>query len=191
MKIKVFFTASSDVSPKIKQKYKKIIALLEDCGLRVSNLIFSSKKFNRVSGKIDYLKIYKSMIMEINSSDILVAEISNPSVGLGYQISYAFYQRKPVIVLYSEDKNSNPSMVIRGIRSRMIFSLKYKSEKDLEKKLLPLIEKAKDLLRVRFNLVIENKEYSFIESEANRLKISKTEYIRRLIALAKKRGLNE
>ncbi|MBP8591242.1 hypothetical protein KBI33_02090 [Candidatus Shapirobacteria bacterium] len=190
-KTKVFFAASSDVSREKKQRYREIIYLLENQGFATSQVIFRKKDFDLPSGKIDYTHIYESVIEEINNSDLFIADISYPSGGVGYQVYHAFYQKKPIIVLFTENEKSNPSMIIRGIKSRKFFTLKYKNLEDLKKNLLPLIRKAKKQSKVRFQLVIDNKDYSFIETVANSLGISKTEYLKRLIRSAREKFLNE
>lgn len=191
MKTRIFFTASSDVSRDKKQRYQEIISILEKWGFKVSQTIFCKKEFNLPSGSIDYGQIYESVIRGINNADLFIADISDPSGGVGYQIYHAFYQKKPIIVLFTENSQSNPSMVIRGIKAKRLFTLRYKSLEDLESNLLPLIQKAKNQLKVRFHLVINNKEYSFIETLANSLGISKTEYLKKLIRSARKRDFDE
>lgn len=191
MKTKIFFTASSDVSRDKKQRYQKIISILEKWGFKVSQTVFCKKEFSLPSGGIDYGQIYESVIREINNSDLFIADISDPSGGVGYQVYHAFYQKKPIIVLFLENAQSNPSMVIRGIKSKRLVTLRYKNLEDLETKLLPLIQKAKNQLKVRFHLVIDNKEYSFIDTMANSLSISKTEYLKKLIRSAHKRDFDE
>lgn len=191
MKTRIFFAASSDVSQKKKQRYQEIISILEKWDFDVSQVVFRKREFNLPSGKIDYGHIYDSVIQEINSSDLFIADISHPSGGVGYQVYHAFYQKKPIIILFTENEQSNPSMVIRGVRSKRLLTLKYKDIKDLKKNLLPLIQKLKNQLKVRFHLVIDNKEYSFIETMANNLGISKTEYLKKLICSAREKYLDE
>ncbi len=191
MKTKVFFAASSDVSQEKRERYKKIISLIKNQGFAVSQVVFRKKEFDLPSGEIDYPHIYDSVIDEINRSDLFIADISYPSSGVGYQVYHAFYQKKPIIALFTENEKSNPSMVIRGIKSKKFFALKYKNLEDLKNNLLPLLKKAKKQLRVRFHLVIDNKDYSFIETAANNLGISKTEYLKKLIRSAREKLLDE
>jgi nucleoside 2-deoxyribosyltransferase len=182
MKIKVFFSASSDVSEKQMREYKKIIRVLEGQDFEVLQVIFRKKEFEDDAKNIDFKHIYERVIKEINSADIFVAEISSPSGGVGYQVYHAFYQKKPMIILYTENKKTNPSMVIRGMESDKVFIHKYKNSSSLRNELPDFVSKAKQHLKVRFNLVISNREFSRLESESKKQGISITEYIRRLIA---------
>lgn len=191
MKTKIFFTASSDVSEEKKVRYKKIISILKGWDFDVSQVIFRKKEFDLPSGEINYDYIYDSVIQEINSSDLFIADISYPSSGVGYQVYHAFYQKKPIIIIFTENEQSNPSMVIQGIKSKRLLTLKYRNINDLEKTLLPLVLKTKSQLKVRFHLVIDNKEYSFIETTAKNLGISKTEYFKILIRSASENDLND
>jgi nucleoside 2-deoxyribosyltransferase len=46
--------------------------------------------------------VYRRDVTWIEESDVLVAEVSTPSHGVGYEIGYALGLRKPVICLYRE-----------------------------------------------------------------------------------------
>lgn len=191
MTTKIFFTASSDVSEEKKVRYQEIITMLKGWDFDVSQVIFRKKEFDLPSGGIDYGHIYDSVIQEINSSDLFIADISYPSSGVGYQVYHAFYQKKPIIIIFTENDQSNPSMVIRGIKSKRLLSLKYRNISDLKENLLPLLQKTKSQLKVRFHLVIDNKEHSFIETTAKNLGISKTEYLKKLIHSASENNSND
>lgn len=187
MKTRVFYAASSDVTGEILENYKKTISLLKRQGLSVSQVLFRKKEFDLPSGDVDFKNLYESVIQEINRSDIFVADITYPSGGVGYQVYHAFYQKKPTVVLYSESINSNPSMIMRGIKSKKFLSLKYDKIEDLETSLPPLLDQAVRQLKVRFHLVLDNNDYTYIEKEARSLGVSKTEFLKSLISKARQK----
>lgn len=51
---------------------------------------------------IDPLEVYSRDVTWIRASDILIAEVSAPSHGVGYEIGYALGLGKPVLALYKE-----------------------------------------------------------------------------------------
>lgn len=57
-------------------------------------------------------EIYERDINWIKKCDILIAEVTNPSLGVGYEISYAERLNKRIICLC--EKNSNLSAMIKG-----------------------------------------------------------------------------
>ncbi len=48
-------------------------------------------------------QIYQRDVNWLSSSDAAIAEISNPSLGVGYEIGYALNLGKPVLALYEKD----------------------------------------------------------------------------------------
>lgn len=51
----------------------------------------------------------------LEKADCLIAEITVPSLGVGYEISYAVEKRKiPVLALYEKDKENKVSAMIRS-----------------------------------------------------------------------------
>ena len=50
----------------------------------------------------------------LKRSDILVAEVTTPSLGVGYEIGSAVAMGKPVICLYRKEKNGKPLSAMIG-----------------------------------------------------------------------------
>lgn len=185
--MKVYFSASNDVGYQRKIFYKKIISLLKTNGLTVEQSIVSHPSKKNLILPYEFNDVYNSVLKKIDNSDVLVADISDPSGGVGYQVYHAFYSKKPIIIIYSRDSLSNPSVIIRGIKSKKVNILEYSDFADLEKKLDDALRKALSLLKVRFHLVLNNKDYSFIENISNKNGISKTKYLNKLISDTRKK----
>ena len=58
--------------------------------------------------------IYKRDMQWLHESDLLVAEVSTPSLGVGYEIGRAEQMVKPVICLYNKSSNRPLSAMIAG-----------------------------------------------------------------------------
>ena len=74
---------------------------------------------------------YTRDIKWIKECDILVAEVSTPSLGVGYEISYAEYLGKRIICVY--DKNIKISAMIGG--NKYLELIEYSDINDLLTKL--------------------------------------------------------
>lgn len=183
--MKIYFIASNDVPKGIKLKYKTIISFLENQGFTVLQTLFRSE--DKLIPNL-FETVHKDVIETIRKSDIVIADISSPSGGVGYQIYHAFYQKKPLIIIYTENSSTNPSVIIRGIKSKRVFIYKYKGVDELQKVLLKSIKQAEKNLKIRFNLVINNKNYDYLEKESQRLKMSITSVINKIIS-DKKNGI--
>lgn len=179
--MKAYFSASSDVGESKKLFYKKIIELLEMTGLNVFQSVFSSLTTQKLSSALDFKYVYNDVLKKIDNADLFIADISDPSGGVGYQVYHAIYSKKPIIIIYSGNDSSNPSVIIRGIKSKKVAILKYDNFNDLSSKLLHAVTKAEKLTKVRFNLVINNRDFTFVEQESIKEGITKTKYLNNLI----------
>ena len=62
-------------------------------------------------------------------SDIVVAEVTTPSLGVGYLISQATHSNKKVIALYNGEDALKLSAMIKGNKNVRVYL--YKTEEDL------------------------------------------------------------
>ena len=58
--------------------------------------------------------IYNRAMTWLNESDLVVAEISTPSLGVGYEIGKAEDLRKPILCLYRPAEGRELSAIIDG-----------------------------------------------------------------------------
>ena len=58
--------------------------------------------------------IYRRDIEWLSSSEILIAEVSTPSLGVGYEVAKAVQLKKPVLCLYRPQKGKRLSAMIAG-----------------------------------------------------------------------------
>jgi len=66
-------------------------------------------------------QVYQRDVAWIRGGDCLVAEVSTPSLGVGYEVSYALTQGKPVLCLYRRGQSlskmilgcTEPGMIVR------------------------------------------------------------------------------
>jgi nucleoside 2-deoxyribosyltransferase len=58
--------------------------------------------------------IYQRDIDWLNQSDIVIAEVTQPSLGVGYELAYAESKNIPVICLFRENTGKSLSAMIAG-----------------------------------------------------------------------------
>ena len=62
----------------------------------------------------------------------MIAEISGPSLGVGFEIAYALYMREiPVLALYDAEVEKVSAMITGG-DSELLYVKQYHSKKELE-----------------------------------------------------------
>ena len=71
--------------------------------------------------------------------DLVIAEVTSPSLGVGYEIGRAIENNKKVICIYREIKNKKISAMILG--SKDILSFEYQDLESLKKTLPSYIMK--------------------------------------------------
>ncbi|MGB9664393.1 MAG: nucleoside 2-deoxyribosyltransferase [Ignavibacteria bacterium] len=111
-----------------QENYKKMIEIVRQNGFYP--LYEPELKPNYV---LTDQEIYRRDINWLNDAIGMIAEVSGPSLGVGFEIAYALFQlKKPVLALYHE---SIPrlSAMIKGCDNSLLSVQKYKDEFELEK----------------------------------------------------------
>ena len=62
---------------------------------------------------IDYINATDTVLTWLRSSDVLIAECTNPSHGVGYELAYAEARNIPVHIFYDKRK-ANISAMVNG-----------------------------------------------------------------------------
>jgi nucleoside 2-deoxyribosyltransferase len=79
--------------------------------------------------------IYRRDIHWLGQSEALVAEVSAPSLGVGYEISYALHVRKIPVLALCHHSTRSLSAMISGNFSELLVLETYENVEELEKKL--------------------------------------------------------
>jgi len=117
---------------------------------------------------------------EIIRSDLVVAEISIPSFGLGYHVCLAKTYHIPVLCLYHSKYKKNISPTLKSMINKKFLLAEYSNLKDLKK---ILIDKLQQLTpkKHRFNFNLSTKDYLNLNILSKDLDKTKTEIIHELI----------
>lgn len=161
---KVFFTASIYTLPGSMGVYSSIAKEIHEAGsvLAVDWLREWKKKMgsknkkklsrNDVSNAIDEARFH-SNTQKISDCDAVIAEVTNPTIGVGYQIFYAENKKKPILALY------DPKLAdVEGIRavvneSSLYVTLKSYNSVNLNQKISSFLKKEDKELK-KFNFII-------------------------------------
>jgi len=118
----IYFACSITGGREFEPVYQKIVAALIKDGHEIptSHLVQSDASENE--GLIFPKQVYERDINWIKNCDVLIAEVSVPSHGVGYEIGFALNTGKPVLCLYQKDKkvskmisgNSDPALTVNG-----------------------------------------------------------------------------
>lgn len=107
---KIYFAGSIRGGRGDAELYKKMIDELKHYGTVLTEHIGSQGLF---SDKSDH-EIHEQDIKWLAESDFLIAEVTTPSLGVGYEIGHAVAMEKPVICLYRGLGEAPLSAMIAG-----------------------------------------------------------------------------
>ena len=114
--MKIYFAGSIRGGREKAEDYKKIIETVSEYGeVLTEHIGLSSLSSFGESGTND-IAIYKRDVAWISESDILIADVTVTSIGVGYEIAYAEARNKRVICLYEKSDEKRLSAMINGNR---------------------------------------------------------------------------
>lgn len=124
--MRIYFAGSITGGRNYESVYQVIVGYLKYLGHTVltEHVAYPSQGYLR-----DYQEVFKSDMFMLNNCDLLIAEVSCPSTGVGYEVASALYLNKPVLCLFKEDVGI--SSLIKGNTSKLINVYSYSSEKEL------------------------------------------------------------
>ncbi len=100
--MKIYFSASIAGGRKYLDIYKKLVAFMKEKGhVVLSEHIIRDDIFGHEE-KWASKNVFEQDIQWLDECDIVIAEVSNPSLGVGYEICYALTIGKKVLCVYQK-----------------------------------------------------------------------------------------
>lgn len=101
--MKIYFACSISGGRKDEIAYQYMVQVLIGMGIDVPTAHIAETGIEEVDALEEPRDIYNRDVNWIQESDLLIAEVSTPSLGVGYEIGYALDLDKPVLCLYQKD----------------------------------------------------------------------------------------
>ncbi|OGY18258.1 MAG: hypothetical protein A2900_04815 [Candidatus Chisholmbacteria bacterium RIFCSPLOWO2_01_FULL_50_28] len=178
--MKIYFTAAiTDVPAPQQDNYLKIVGELKILGHQVvaDHILGKTAQSLASQSEADALRIYRKLIVWKNQADLVVAETSYPSFGVGQEISYALMHEKPVIALYLPERKPH---LLTAIGQEYLHIVEYAPE-TLKRTLSDYIDFAKGVADTRFNFFISPDLGSFLDWISKKRKLPRAVFLRQLI----------
>jgi len=128
--IKIFFTGSIRGGRADQPQYADILEILKQLGTVLSGPIADEALSDYGETDITNEEIHNRELEALTKSDLVVAEVTTPSLGVGYIIKEATTLNKKIIALYNGDDTLKLSAMIKGNKNIKVFA--YKTPEDLE-----------------------------------------------------------
>lgn len=96
----IYFALSITGGRDFESVYQTVVQALVREGHQVPTAHLAASGITSVEAVIDPREVYERDVAWIRACDVLIAEVSIPSHGVGYEIGFALRLGKPVLALY-------------------------------------------------------------------------------------------
>ena len=127
----IYFSCSITGGRNDQGIYQKIVDFLIREGHEVPTAHLSKLDVMKDERVVDALEVYNRDVNWVMQCDVLIAEVSTPSHGVGYEIALAVFQDKPVLCCYREGQTV--SKMILGNKHTNLTTFAYSDEENLLK----------------------------------------------------------
>ncbi|XP_067875877.1 5-hydroxymethyl-dUMP N-hydrolase [Heterodontus francisci] len=143
MSLGIYFCGSIRGGRRDVQLYSRIIDFLKKFGRVFTEHIGSSALTDKGEDgmKTEDKYIHDRDLAWLQEADVIVAEVTQPSLGVGYEIGRAIAMNKKILCLFRTSSNHVLSAMIRGAENGTNFQVKDYSEEQMETILQQYFEK--------------------------------------------------
>ena len=111
--MKIYFAGSIRGGRKDAKLYKKIIDHLGEIGEVLTEHV-GDKFLCKMGESNTDIDIFRRDMEWLNLADVIVAEVTTPSLGVGYELGIAEKIQKPILCLYRSSNDKRLSAMIGG-----------------------------------------------------------------------------
>ena len=116
----IYFACSITGGREFETVYQAMVRALTEAGHEVPTAHLAESGIPALEAKIPASEVYTRDVTWIRDCDVLIAEVSVPSHGVGYEIGFALGLGKRVLALHREDRrvskmitgNPDPQLVV-------------------------------------------------------------------------------
>ena len=120
--MKIYFAASIRGGRKDQNKYNELIRFISSKVEVLTEHVGDSSLEQTGEQNLSDKEIYQRDLEWLESADAVIAEVTNPSLGVGYELGIAEKLGKPILCLFDDaDHNRNLSAMISGNHKIMTF----------------------------------------------------------------------
>ena len=121
----IYFACSITGGRELESTYRQIVAALLEDGHEIPTSHLAQAEAMDGERKLSPRDVYERDVNWIKNCDVLVAEVSVPSHGVGYEIGYALQIGKPVLCIHLNERkvskmitgNSDSNLTVMGYQT--------------------------------------------------------------------------
>ena len=177
--MKIYFAASTSALPKQKENYNTIISYLASSHELLDNWLLDKLSSRQTS--LNSQEILLREASKIKQADLIVAEVTTPSLGVGYLIGQALANRKPILCLYDQtERRQNISDIVSGSTSSLLI-LKYYQPNNIISVIKKYLKNFKKPQLAKFNFLISPEIKQYLDWGAAKERTTRSEFLRHKI----------
>ena len=174
MKVSFIF---SQTDSKFNKNYTNITSALENSGNKVSVI-----KLNEVSTEPEQAKKeYQKIINSIKKSDFIVIETSVQASIIGFLMSTAINEKKPILALSDEKLGKDSESFWNYAIKNKLLSCKTYSLKNINEVIAEFLNSVKKIIDTKFILIISPEIDSYLEWASDNRRMHKAQVVRRAV----------
>ncbi|UCE14843.1 MAG: nucleoside 2-deoxyribosyltransferase [Candidatus Heimdallarchaeota archaeon] len=112
--MKIYLSCAIRGGRELQPNYQAILDYLNNNGHTILTYHVASPNVLEIEESMSDNEIFTQDILWLQECDVVIAEVSTPSLGVGYEIAYALGRNKPVLGVYDENKEKKVSAMITG-----------------------------------------------------------------------------
>jgi nucleoside 2-deoxyribosyltransferase len=128
--MKIYFCGSIRGGRELAHIYAFIIEMLRQYGMVLTEHVGNDEVIQTKDGELSDREIHDRDMRWIVESDAMVAEVTVPSLGVGYEIGRAMEMGKPILCLFDRGAGKSLSAMIAG--SEKLLVRRYGETADIE-----------------------------------------------------------
>jgi len=121
----IYFACSITGGREFESMYQSLVHALTEAGHEVPTAHLAESGIPEMEAVIDPFEVYARDVAWIRNCDVLIAEVSVPSHGVGYEIGFSLGLGKQVLALHREDRkvskmisgNPDPNLTVKAYQS--------------------------------------------------------------------------
>ena len=118
----IYFACSITGGRELEAVYQQMVTALEADGHIIPTSHLDQAEAMQGERALTPQNVYERDVNWIRACDVMIAEVSVPSHGVGYEIGFALNLRKPVLCIYEKGRrvskmitgNADPALAIRA-----------------------------------------------------------------------------
>lgn len=157
----------------IEDVHDKVMNLVKSTGHSFNSTLLISKK------NLEPVDFYREMELAKKNSDLIIADITFNSSGIGHDILWALINRKPVLMIYNKSSREVSSLLINKSKTdKLLFAEGYEGLDELEGLFRNFLLEAKKIQDTKFILIISPEIDRYLEWSAEKRRMHKAQIVR-------------